>query len=109
MASKIKYMSMTKEIVQKLVKCPRCNGIGWKQEPDDDDNTLTFCFLCKSEGTMTVSSDMKVCGKCSGKGMVISLQRHPIMGRREVLVKCDRCAGQCIVVRKEEKNNEKKA
>ena len=90
-------MTKKKEIVEKLVKCPRCEGVGWKRDPDDDEMTLTFCFLCKSEGTLIVSSEMRVCGKCSGKGLIIVLQRHPIMGRQEVLVKCNRCDGKCIV------------
>ena len=87
---------MTNELVEKIVKCPPCDGIGWLFEPGDDPKTLTFCELCRSHGTLKVSSDMKICGKCSGKGRVIAIQRTR-MGNQKVLIQCDRCKGKCIV------------
>jgi DnaJ-class molecular chaperone len=86
---------MSGEIVEKIVKCPPCEGFGWTKEPGDDDKTLTFCELCKSEGTLKVTSDMKVCGLCKGKGKVIVMQKT-IWGMTRNVVKCSRCKGMCM-------------
>jgi len=89
---------MSKEIVIKWGKCPKCSGKGFYFGEPRDSNLIDICMLCFGEGKIKINSDMKICGKCKGKGIVM-LRHRTSFGIQQIPGKCDRCDGKCIVLK----------
>jgi len=89
---------MSNEIVEKMGKCPRCEGKGFYFEEPRDPNLIDICRVCLGNGKIKINSNMKVCGKCRGSGKQHIKIKTPFGFQNNQTI-CDRCYGKCIIIK----------